>query len=669
MKALILMLVVFLLLLPVQAQYSGGSGTPDDPYQIATAADLIALGEMPGDYDERFILTADIDLDPNLPGRKVFDRAVIAPDTDPNDKYSQFQGTAFTGVFDGNGHKILHLSVKGRGYLGLFGRFGGADTPASEVTNLGVVDVNIVGTMGYIGGLAGENWGTVAHCYSTGAVSGGEYSVGGLVGENGGALGACFTTGAVSATGFRVGGLAGENRGLVIRCSSTGVVHGAKSAVGGLVGENCGDVTDCYSNSAVHGTVWVGGLVGSNRAYRDIWDGLAGTIANSYSSGVVTGQTDMGGLVGYNEAEIISSLWDTDTSGQSRMCGSHDIPATRCDEASGKTTAEMCRAGTFLAAGWDFVGETENGIEDIWWIAEGLDYPRLVRQLAAFFPNPPDGASGRIQPVILRWFPGAYARYHELYFGEDEEMVAGATPESLGTYRRLQATQTTSYHPGVLELAKTYFWRVDETEADGTVHKGPVWTFATADFFVVDDFESYNDDDHRVYETWVDGWTNGTGSIVGHTSGWSTMERGIVHGGEQCMPIYYYNNGRVPYGKGDAPYYSEAWRTWETPQDWTLDDADTLALYFHGCADNSRDRLYLALEDSAGRSAAVAYPDMDAVRAPAWREWDIRFTDFTGVNPTVVKKMCIGVGNRDNPQPGGTGLIYIDDIQLTKRTP
>ena len=55
-----------------QAQYSGGSGMMDDPYQIATAADLIALGETPDDYDKHFILTADIDLDPNLPGRKVF---------------------------------------------------------------------------------------------------------------------------------------------------------------------------------------------------------------------------------------------------------------------------------------------------------------------------------------------------------------------------------------------------------------------------------------------------------------------------------------------------------------------------------------------------------------------------------------------------------------------
>jgi hypothetical protein len=40
-------------------------------------------------------------------------------------------------------------------------------------------------------------------------------------------------------------------------------------------------------------------------------------------------------------------------------------------------TAEMHTASTFLEAAWDFVDETANGIEDIWWILEGQDYPRL----------------------------------------------------------------------------------------------------------------------------------------------------------------------------------------------------------------------------------------------------------------------------------------------------
>ncbi len=61
------LVAVCLFNLPTQARYSGGSGTADDPYQIATAADLMALGRTPTDYDRHFVLTADIDLDPKLP--------------------------------------------------------------------------------------------------------------------------------------------------------------------------------------------------------------------------------------------------------------------------------------------------------------------------------------------------------------------------------------------------------------------------------------------------------------------------------------------------------------------------------------------------------------------------------------------------------------------------
>ena len=80
MRATILTLAICLIAIPAYARYSGGTGEPNDPYQIATSEDLMLLGETPEDYDKHFILTDDIDLDPNLHGRKVFDRAVIAPD-------------------------------------------------------------------------------------------------------------------------------------------------------------------------------------------------------------------------------------------------------------------------------------------------------------------------------------------------------------------------------------------------------------------------------------------------------------------------------------------------------------------------------------------------------------------------------------------------------------
>jgi len=92
-------------------KYAGGIGEPNDPYLIATAEDLMLIGESPEDYDNHFILTADINLDPNLPGRKIFYKAVIAPDT--NDTKDSFEGVSFTGAFDGKNHVIsnLHISL------------------------------------------------------------------------------------------------------------------------------------------------------------------------------------------------------------------------------------------------------------------------------------------------------------------------------------------------------------------------------------------------------------------------------------------------------------------------------------------------------------------------------------------------------------------------------
>jgi len=62
---------------------------------------------------------------------------------------------------------------------------------------------------------------------------------------------------------------------------------------------------------------------------------------------------------------------------QENLCGSQEEVASGCDDSSGKTTAEMQTSTTFLDLGWDFVNEVENGTDDIWWILEGQDYPRL----------------------------------------------------------------------------------------------------------------------------------------------------------------------------------------------------------------------------------------------------------------------------------------------------
>jgi len=183
------------------AKYAGGSGTADDPYQIATAEDLIVLGESPGDYDKHFILTDDIDLDPNLPGRKVFNKAVIAPDTVQTTP--SFEGTPFTGIFDGNGHTVSHLTIKGRSCLGLFGHLASAAT----VKDLGLVSVKITGSDWYVGALVGLSMSGLTCCYGTGTISGKD-AAGGLIGDSRGSVTQCYSTCIVSGNEY-VGGLVG----------------------------------------------------------------------------------------------------------------------------------------------------------------------------------------------------------------------------------------------------------------------------------------------------------------------------------------------------------------------------------------------------------------------------------------------------------------------------
>jgi len=88
-----------------------------------------------------------------------------------------------------------------------------------------------------------------------------------------------------------------------------------------------------------------------------------------------------------------------------------------------------------------------------------------------------------------------------------------------------------------------------------------------------------------------------------------------------------------------------------------------------GIASNAPERLYVTLQDQAGNSAAVSHEDgLEAVNAPYWKAWDISLDKFAadGVNLTGVKKMYIGVGDRNAAPSGAVGVLYFDDIQLRR---
>jgi hypothetical protein len=275
-----------------------------------------------------------------------------------------------------------------------------------------------------------------------------------------------------------------------------------------------------------------------------------------------------------------------------------------------------------------------------------------AQALTAYYPTPADKANDASPATVLSWLPGLAATMHHLYFGDNLDAVTqGAAGADKGTL-----TETT-FAPGALEGLKTYYWRVDETVAGGAVKTGPVWSFTTT--LPVDDFESYTDKEgSRIYETWIDGLTNGlSGSTVGNPTA-PFAEQKIVHGGKQSMPLDY-NNVKTP-------FYSEAEQEFAPAQDWTAGGTDTLILYVRGRAGNGQAPLYVTLEDSTKHTAAVVYPDPAPVTATKWTQWKIPLSSFTGVNPAKVRKLSIGVGDKANPKAGGTGRIYIDDICLAR---
>jgi hypothetical protein len=275
----------------------------------------------------------------------------------------------------------------------------------------------------------------------------------------------------------------------------------------------------------------------------------------------------------------------------------------------------------------------------------------------AHSPVPANGAVETAWSLDLAWIAGDKAIEHDVYFGTDAAAVAAADTMTADIYRKRLTVDTTDYAVANLEWGRTYYWRVDEIDLGNpeSPWKGSLWSFTTADFTVVDDFESYTDEaGAEVFSTWIDSWTNQTGATVGYVQA-PFAEQEIVHGGGQSMPLEYHNE--------NPPWYSEAERTWDTPQDWTSNGIDTLILYVRGQVSNGPEPLYVSLQDSSGKTATVVNPNPKAVLSAQWTQWQIPLAEFAGVNAARIKKMVIGLGDRANPKEGGTGLIYIDDIR------
>ena len=291
------------------AAFAGGTGTAENPYQIANGAELAYLASSVNSgetyEDKYFVLTANINLNglPWTPIANSFSDAL-------------FGGTdyrIFAGNFDGKGYTISNVSIGSEttpfesDVFGLFGATGG------KISNLNLDTVSIHGVakiasgyvVGIAGGLVGSSAGSIENCHVTGlamdmsAPSNGyaaAYWVGGLVGALDGAqlINECSVSGSITEKAGKgsIGGLIGElGKAAKITYSRSNVTVNVKADsrgganVGGFIGKGNGKtdaetiIRNCYATGNVTGGAYTGGFAGG------LW-GL--NIKNCYASGNVS---------------------------------------------------------------------------------------------------------------------------------------------------------------------------------------------------------------------------------------------------------------------------------------------------------------------------------------------------------------------------------------------
>lgn len=255
-----------------------GSGSSSDPYQIGTAEELAWFAQEVngGSTGVCAVLTAGIELN------NTADWADWATTPPANTWTPIGNGTnRFTGSFDGNGYMVRGLYIGSGNMLGLFGCVGAG----GSIQNVGVTE-SYVGGSSNAGGVCGRN--------------------------NGGSIIGCHNHGTIVGSGSFVGGICGENLGTVTGCYNYGSVRGAQS-VGGICGITVagGTVSGCGNAGSVTSTVkFAGGVCGSLSAATE----PRAKILDSFNTGTVQGTTS-GGICGSNLQGSITGCYYMNDSG------------------------------------------------------------------------------------------------------------------------------------------------------------------------------------------------------------------------------------------------------------------------------------------------------------------------------------------------------------------
>jgi hypothetical protein len=256
---------------------------------------------------------------------------------------------------------------------------------------------------------------------------------------------------------------------------------------------------------------------------------------------------------------------------------------------------------------------------------------------AAVNPGPVENAVDVSVDADLSWLEAEFATSRDLWFGKKAAMEK-VEPAPTGT----------TFDPGTLELGQAYEWRIDQIGPSGTV-TGRTWTFTTADFISAEDFQSYADH-AAIRAAWVTNIPEFDYVFL------ATDSQGN-------------NSMRFEFQNQYEPYFTEATRTFDSPQDWTAQNVQVLSLSFIGERENAEHLMYLILEDASGQNLKVEHPYTYACQSDTWRQWTVALEQFSvgGLDLGSVKKLTIGFGDGTMSAQVGDDIdhIYIDEIRLT----
>ena len=319
--------------------FAGGDGTAENPYQIATAKQLVAVRN---DLAAHYVLNNDIDLSGYSSWNPIGDAV-----------YS------FSGSFDGNGHVIRNMTIEVQtsdSYLGLFGYASGA-----KLTNVVLEDATIRGTL-----------------------STGNHQVALLVGKTSKTtfkttLSDCTVSGSIQLvandTSLAIGGIVGQTEGAVIEnCVNRAEITLAEESTatylycGGIAGSAWSDISACDNYGKITGvsnaSIWVGGIVGDGGAVshcRNYGKVSARSNLETYTVAGIAGRAAVYDSVNYGS---VSGYSPVKHGGNAAGIAGQDSYISNCYNAAAEITSKY--GSDYLDSTAYRIGCTNNSVSDVY---------------------------------------------------------------------------------------------------------------------------------------------------------------------------------------------------------------------------------------------------------------------------------------------------------------